>query len=142
MRAESSQKVLEVERHLSSSVRAAVPFFHRQAMANLYQVRSLNALRTYERAHDLHAAAKVRNGVKWHPFIGSRCLLLVLIGSHWFSFVLIGSHWFSLVILRLIRLTLGGSTGVYVHVVLCIACHLVGGEMKQSSQGGLKNDVA
>ena len=72
MRTESSQKVLEVERHLSSSVRAAVPFFHRQAMANLYQVRSLNALRTYERAHDLHAAAKVRNGVTWRPFIPSR----------------------------------------------------------------------
>jgi uncharacterized membrane protein len=38
VRAESSQRVADVERALSSSVRAAVPFFHTQAMANLYQV--------------------------------------------------------------------------------------------------------
>jgi hypothetical protein len=31
VRAESSQRVVEVEKQLSSSVRSAVPFFHRQA---------------------------------------------------------------------------------------------------------------
>ena len=58
VRRDSAMRVAEVERRLSASVRAAVPFFHRQAMANLYQVRSIEALRTYERAHDMHGAAK------------------------------------------------------------------------------------
>jgi hypothetical protein len=121
--AEQQLKMAVVEKNLSSSVRSAVPFFHRQAMvgccqskpvvtsplsaletrshgsgspvllsvrgtlfiscfiyrficdkvlssvahnlnmrpystAHLYQVRSITALRTYERAHDMHAGAK------------------------------------------------------------------------------------
>ena len=43
---------------LSSSVRAAVPYFHKRALANMYQTRSLEALRMYERAHDMHLSAK------------------------------------------------------------------------------------
>ena len=57
-RADQEKRLASVERALSSSVRASVPYFHRRALANLYQVRSLDALRTYERAHDMHAAAK------------------------------------------------------------------------------------
>lgn len=57
-RADQEKRLASVERALSSSVRASVPYFHRRALANLYQVRSLDALRTYERAHDMHASAK------------------------------------------------------------------------------------
>ena len=57
-RLEQEKRLASVERALSSSVRATVPYFHRVALANLYQTRSIEALRTYERAHDMHAAAK------------------------------------------------------------------------------------
>jgi hypothetical protein len=35
-----------------------VPYFHKRALANMYQTRSLEALRMYERAHDMHLSAK------------------------------------------------------------------------------------
>ena len=57
-KAEGSQKIEETRKKLSSSVRAAVPFFHAQAVAHMYQVRSIECLRAYEKAHDMHAAAK------------------------------------------------------------------------------------
>ena len=57
-KAEGSQKIEGTRKKLSSSVRAAVPFFHAQAVAHMYQVRSIECLRAYEKAHDMHAAAK------------------------------------------------------------------------------------
>ena len=57
-KAEGSRKIEETRKKLSSSVRAAVPFFHAQAVAHMYQVRSIECLRAYEKAHDMHAAAK------------------------------------------------------------------------------------
>jgi hypothetical protein len=50
--------VESTRKKLSSSVRAAVPYFHKRALANMYQTRSLEALRMYERAHDVHLSAK------------------------------------------------------------------------------------
>ena len=50
-----------VAARLSSSVMTAVPVFHKRALAQLYQVRSIEALRAYESAHDAHERAKKRN---------------------------------------------------------------------------------
>ena len=46
---------------MSTSVKTALPVFHKRALAQLYQVRSIEALRAYEDAHDAHVRAKRRN---------------------------------------------------------------------------------
>ena len=61
----------EASRSLSSSVRTAVPVFHRRALAQLYQVRSIEALRAYEAAHDAHEQAKRRNDELEHELLAS-----------------------------------------------------------------------
>ena len=57
-KSDGGTKIEETRKKLSSSVRAAVPFFHAQAVGHMYQVRSIECLRAYEKAHDMHAAAK------------------------------------------------------------------------------------
>jgi len=46
---------------MSTSVKTALPVFHKRALARLYQARSIEALRAYEDAHDAHELAKQRN---------------------------------------------------------------------------------
>ncbi|CEF99579.1 SH3-binding 5 [Ostreococcus tauri] len=57
----AKERLDAVSKKLSSSVRTAVPVFHKRALAQLYQVRSIEALRAYEAAHDAHERAKRRN---------------------------------------------------------------------------------
>ena len=57
-KSDGGTKIEDTRKKLSSSVRAAVPFFHAQAVGHMYQVRSIECLRAYEKAHDMHAAAK------------------------------------------------------------------------------------
>ena len=58
---EARERLAAVSKKLSSSVLDAVPYFHKRALAQMYQARSIEALRAYEAAHDAHERAKQRN---------------------------------------------------------------------------------
>lgn len=58
---EARERLAAVSKKLSSSVLDAVPYFHKRALAQMYQARSIEALRAYEAAHDAHDRAKQRN---------------------------------------------------------------------------------
>jgi len=60
-----------VTKKLSSSVMTAVPVFHKRALAQLYQARSIEALRAYETAHDAHERAKERNDALERDLVAS-----------------------------------------------------------------------
>jgi hypothetical protein len=58
---EARERLAAVSKKLSSSVLDAVPYFHKRALAQMYQARSIEALRAYEAAHDAHERAKQRS---------------------------------------------------------------------------------
>jgi len=61
VRVTARERLDRVSAAMSTSVKTALPVFHKRALARLYQARSIEALRAYEDAHDAHELAKQRN---------------------------------------------------------------------------------